>query len=240
MRVLSRLLKIIGIRKDQVKILCLGLDSVGKTTVIKAIRGQESMHHAPATTLESIAQSQQQEERNARDEDNSSEDSEAREQNVNPENQKDDTLTPPHTHTKRTGLASIVPTLGFQVEIFQRQNVQFTVFDMSGQGKYRDMWSFFFKDCMGVLYVIDSADRERISTVRDEIQQLTHNKDLRNKPFVFLCNKQDLPGVMSVEECVELIGLQDEQIEWHIIPTKAIENEGLNEATNWLVDRMLA
>ena len=42
---------------------------------------------------------------------------------------------------------SIAPTVGFNCEKFDFHGVQFQAFDMSGQGKYRDLWDHHFKDC---------------------------------------------------------------------------------------------
>lgn len=42
------------------------------------------------------------------------------------------------------------------------RNVKFTVFDMSGAGRYRTLWEQYYKDAQAVIYVIDSADRLRL------------------------------------------------------------------------------
>lgn len=36
------------------------------------------------------------------------------------------------------------PTVGFQVEEFAKYNLNFTVFDMSGQSRYRTLWEHYF------------------------------------------------------------------------------------------------
>jgi GTPase SAR1 family protein len=44
-------------------------------------------------------------------------------------------------------------------------NMPCVVYDMSGQGRYRENWSFFYPDCDGIFFVVDTADRERLSIV---------------------------------------------------------------------------
>ena len=57
---------------------------------------------------------------------------------------------------KKAGTAAdVVPTVGFQQEEFMRNNVNFTIFDMSGQGKYRSLWEQYYKDVEAVIYVLD-------------------------------------------------------------------------------------
>lgn len=39
------------------------------------------------------------------------------------------------------------------------KNVGFTAFDMSGQGRYRSLWEHYYRDCQGIIFVIDSSDK---------------------------------------------------------------------------------
>lgn len=50
-------------------------------------------------------------------------------------------------HFKPEGqkVQEIVPTVGFNVEKFQVKNLAFTAFDMSGQGRYRNLWEHYYK-----------------------------------------------------------------------------------------------
>ena len=36
------------------------------------------------------------------------------------------------------------PTVGFQVQEFAKNNLNFTIFDMSGQSRYRALWEHYF------------------------------------------------------------------------------------------------
>lgn len=40
----------------------------------------------------------------------------------------------------------VVPTVGFSVEEFSKNGLSFTVFDMSGQGRYRNLWEHYYKE----------------------------------------------------------------------------------------------
>lgn len=42
------------------------------------------------------------------------------------------------------------------------QGVQFSIIDMSGAWKYRNLWQHQFKNCQGIIYVIDSSDKMRM------------------------------------------------------------------------------
>ena len=55
----------------------------------------------------------------------------------------------------------IVPTVGFQVDSFKKAGMNFTIFDMSGAGRYRLLWESYYKDSDAIIFVIDSADALR-------------------------------------------------------------------------------
>src|SRR5687767_13262020 len=67
-------------------------------------------------------------------------------------------------------------TVGFQAEQFKHGNINFTMFDMSGQGRYRNLWENFYEDTQGIIFVIDSADTVRMCVVKDELETLLAHK----------------------------------------------------------------
>lgn len=81
-----------------------------------------------------------------------------------------------HFKPKKLQKPDIAPTVGFSVENFQKENLLFTVFDMSGQGKYRSLWESFYGEVDGIVFVIDSADRVRMAVARNELETLLEHK----------------------------------------------------------------
>ena len=45
-----------------------------------------------------------------------------------------------------------------------------------------------------LIIVVDSTDRERIGELREEIERLMNEDELRDVPVLFFANKQDLPN----------------------------------------------
>ena len=60
--------------------------------------------------------------------------------------------------------------VGFTCEKFSSAGLEFTAWDFSGQGRYRNMWEMYYKDAQAVIFVIDSADRLRMAVARDELE----------------------------------------------------------------------
>merc|ERR1719482_243120 len=79
---------------------------------------------------------------------------------------------------KKAVLPEVVPTVGFQVEEFTKNGLAFTVFDMSGQGRYRNLWEHYYKDVGGIIFVIDSTDKIRMCVAKDELETMLAHEHL--------------------------------------------------------------
>jgi Arf/Sar family protein len=87
---------------------------------------------------------------------------------------------------------STVPTIGFNVEKVQYKNVMFTVWDVGGQEKLRPLWRHYFNNTDGLIYVVDSLDRERIGKAKQEFQEIIKDPFMLNSIILVFANKQDM------------------------------------------------
>ena len=67
---------------------------------------------------------------------------------------------------------------GFNVETVEYKNICFTVWDVGGQDKIRPLWRHYFQNTQGLIFVVDSNDRERISEAKDELQKMVIIKQI--------------------------------------------------------------
>jgi ADP-ribosylation factor protein 1 len=82
---------------------------------------------------------------------------------------------------------------GFNVETVEYKNIQFTVWDVGGQDKIRPLWRHYFQNTQGIIFVVDSNDRDRIVEAREELQRMLNEDELRDAMLLVFANKQDLP-----------------------------------------------
>jgi ADP-ribosylation factor-like protein 6 len=101
MGLFSGLRGLFGGGKKKVKVLCVGLDNSGKSTVINRLK------------------------------------------------------------TRKAGDVELAPTVGFATEDFTKGGLQLSVYDMSGQGRYRNLWETFYKNVNAIIFVIDATDKVR-------------------------------------------------------------------------------
>ncbi|KAJ3223039.1 ADP-ribosylation factor-like protein 6 [Chytriomyces hyalinus] len=136
----------------------------------------------------------------------------------------------------------IVPTVGFSVETFSTQHrLTFTVFDMSGQGKYRDLWEYYFPDVEAIVFVIDASDKARACVARDELETMLENKVLRMRkiPILFFANKMDIDGGMTPSECSGALGLEEiKDRNWTICATNGLTGQGVSNGFDWLAEEL--
>ncbi|KAK5579189.1 hypothetical protein RB653_008868 [Dictyostelium firmibasis] len=132
-------------------------------------------------------------------------------------------------------IVTTIPTIGFNVETVEFKNINFTVWDVGGQDKIRPLWRHYFQNTQGLIFVVDSNDRERIQEACDELQKMLNEDELRDAVLLVFCNKQDLPNAMSVAEVTDKLNLHSlRQRKWYIQSTCATSGDGLYEGLDWL------
>ncbi|KAF7174236.1 hypothetical protein CNMCM5623_006768 [Aspergillus felis] len=146
-------------------------------------------------------------------------------------------------------IVTTIPTIGqssnpagsgrFNVETVEYKNIQFTVWDVGGQDKIRPLWRHYFQNTQGIIFVVDSNDRDRIVEAREELQRMLNEDELRDALLLVFANKQDLPNAMSPAEITQQLGLQSlTRRAWYIQSTCATTGDGLYEGLEWLADAL--
>lgn len=132
-------------------------------------------------------------------------------------------------------IVTTIPTIGFNVETVEYKNIQFTVWDVGGQDKIRPLWRHYFQNTQGIIFVVDSNDRDRVVEAREELQRMLNEDELRDALLLVFANKQDLPNAMNAAEITDKLGLHSlRQRAWFIQSTCATSGDGLYEGLEWL------
>merc|ERR1712224_767401 len=91
-------------------------------------------------------------------------------------------------------VVTTIPTIGFNVETVEYKNINFTVWDVGGQDKIRKLWRYYYQNTQGLIFVVDSNDRDRIEDAREELCRMLQEDEMRNAALLVFANKQDLPN----------------------------------------------
>lgn len=136
-------------------------------------------------------------------------------------------------------IVTTIPTIGFNVETVEYKNISFTVWDVGGQDKIRPLWRHYFQNTQGLIFVIDSNDRERIGEAREELMRMLAEDELRDAVLLIFANKQDLPNSMNAAEITDKLGLHSlRNRNWYIQATCATSGDGLYEGLDWLSNQL--
>jgi signal recognition particle receptor subunit beta len=109
---------------------------------------------------------------------------------------------------------------------------------MSGQGNGRSMWKICYNDCLGLVIVIDSSDKDRLDILKSEIDLLLQSTR-SNIPILFLANKNDIADCLSINDCTKGLGLDQIKQNHKIFSTCAVSGCGIEEAFGWLRNSIL-
>lgn len=136
-------------------------------------------------------------------------------------------------------IVTTIPTIGFNVETVEYKNICFTVWDVGGQDKIRPLWRHYFQNTQGLIFVVDSNDRERIQEAAEELQKMLQEDELRDAVLLLFANKQDLPNAMAISEMTDKLGLQSlRNRTWYVQATCATQGTGLYEGLDWLSNEL--
>ena len=93
---------------------------------------------------------------------------------------------------KATVPSGLTVAVGFNVESVEYRGVVFTVWDVGGQDKIRPLWRHYYQNTQGLIFVVDSNDRERVGEARDELHRMLQEDELRDAVLLIFANKQVL------------------------------------------------
>ncbi|KAL6765623.1 small Arf-related GTPase [Haematococcus lacustris] len=134
-----------------------------------------------------------------------------------------------------------VPTIGFNVEKVQYKNVVFTVWDVGGQEKLRPLWRHYFNATDGLIFVVDSQDKERLGKAAQEFSAIIQDPLMLNSAILVFANKQDMKNCLTPAEVCEGLGLPAlKHRRWHVQSAVATRGEGLYEGLDWMASTLKA
>merc|ERR1712072_501182 len=86
-------------------------------------------------------------------------------------------------------VVNTIPTIGFNVETVEYKNISFNVWDVGGQDKIRLLWRHYYTNTQGLIYVVDSNDRDRIDENREELHKMLAEEELKDAVLLVFANK---------------------------------------------------
>lgn len=102
-----------------------------------------------------------------------------------------------HQHT--------VPTIGFNCETLEIEDLKFQVWDIGGQDVFIKFWHNYIKTSSAIVYLVDIADSQRFSQASNALWTVLKEVPT-HKPLLILANKNDLiPNQLECENAIKLL-----------------------------------
>ena len=123
------------------------------------------------------------------------------------------------------------PTREFDVIKLVIENQNFFIWDAPGQVKYREQWERGVLDSDLLIFVLDTADKERFDEARMELDIILNNFDTKGVPIIICFHKIDLENAKeNMKEAIKIIELheiKERNVNW--LKTSVISKEGIED-----------
>lgn len=134
--------------------------------------------------------------------------------------------------------SEIPPTVGFNIKTVRVRQFKVNVWDVGGQKSIRSFWRNYFDTTDGLVWVVDSTDRQRLSDCKRELSNLLIEERLRGSSLLILANKQDCPSALSVHEISSFLELDAVKTtrECGVFPCSALDRESIQKGLDWIIE----
>jgi len=138
-------------------------------------------------------------------------------------------------------LSKITTTVGLNLGNIDVGRTRLNFWDLGGQEELQSLWSHYYAECHGVIFVVDSAARDRIDEAVAAFRKMIVSEHLDGVPLLLLANKQDLSNCLHIDdikdqfkEAQSLIGSRAMQV----MAVSALRGNGVNDGIKWILEKV--
>ena len=134
----------------------------------------------------------------------------------------------------------LIPTIGFNVETINFNNLDITFFDFGGACKAKELRNHYFPSFDAIIYLIDSStiiEHAEYCDYKTNFEELKKCiKVLDDKPLLIAITKIDIRKLSTLDiiNAYELNKLFDRKKKFGIIECSSFTMEGIKEILFWL------
>jgi GTP-binding protein SAR1 len=101
----------------------------------------------------------------------------------------------------------------------------------------RQLWSNYFDEVDGIVYVVDAADPDRFTEAKNALETALLYESLSGKPLLILVNKSDMESAKSpdiVESSLSVGAIKGRPV--NLVSCSAKENLNLDNGFRWIIN----
>lgn len=142
---------------------------------------------------------------------------------------------------KQIDLNRIASTVGLNVGKIDTNGVILNFWDLGGQKELQLLWNKYFLEAHGIIWVVDSSDKDRLNESVAAFNNIINNELLNNVPLLFVINKQDIPTAMKPDEVINAFQSSINLIgdrRFLSIPMSALKGTGIIDSIGWISEQV--
>ncbi|KAF0698961.1 Aste57867_10452 [Aphanomyces stellatus] len=149
-------------------------------------------------------------------------------------------------------LDKIPPTVGLNIAKVDISRTNVIFWDLGGQERLRAIWSKYYSESHGIVFVVDSTDAARLDEAKTALDTMLANPELADAPLLVLANKKDLAAAKDTSDLTSRLGLDSiaSTHTWTIRPVSALttyvclislsrvsfdSSDGISDAVLWFI-----
>ncbi|MBD3190102.1 MAG: GTP-binding protein [Candidatus Heimdallarchaeota archaeon] len=139
-------------------------------------------------------------------------------------------------------VSKTAPTIGISLDTLTFDDVNFRIFDLGGQKKFREQINHLLPFTDVLIFVVDGKDKtkEKLAEIKNEFQSILKKTQKRLTPICVLRHKSDLSHIISEEKLTQTLGLNRTlDRTWKLITTSAVTLEGLQDLFEWVYEQVV-
>ena len=130
------------------------------------------------------------------------------------------------------------PTLGVSLSTLSIKDMNFRIFDLGGQEKFREEITPLLPFADLIVFVIDSGNKIKFQEVQKEFIRVLEKTTKKLTPVCVLRHKSDLNKIMSENYLISKLGLKKIlDRKWELFSTSAVTLDGLKDVFYWIYEQ---
>ncbi|MGV9171578.1 MAG: ADP-ribosylation factor-like protein [Promethearchaeia archaeon] len=130
------------------------------------------------------------------------------------------------------------PTKSFNIGGMILESLDYVIWDAPGQLKYRQKWSKGILDTNILVFVLDTADKERFDEAKEVLYRVLNDLDTRGVQLIVCFHKMDLEAAQEnfkmAKDTLQLSKIDEREGYW--FKTSVKTGEGIEELKEKLVE----
>uniref|UniRef100_A0A0N4ZFV7 ADP-ribosylation factor-related protein 1 n=1 Tax=Parastrongyloides trichosuri TaxID=131310 RepID=A0A0N4ZFV7_PARTI len=131
-------------------------------------------------------------------------------------------------------LTKITTTVGLNLGKIERPDMIINCWDLGGQEGLRVLWKNYINESHGLMYVVDSSDKERYQEAKKTFESLSKLRDLSLIPVLIIFNKHDLADFNEAERLRRYFEESVESEDFAVFYCCAIDGTNVEKSIIWM------